>query len=246
MKKNDENSLNAATERTPQESRESLGDPEVHNLNNKMQQRGAESEAAFTKFHDMNCPSPLPEKDVVVELGPEDLQRYQKQAANPKVRNADNSGLGPIGQGIIIGYVDQVNGSGAEEFEGFVPTRYELIQLAKHWAKVAIDIEYFWFCYEQPSSSEIRLRPFAWRRVNRIADVLGDEAVQKAVDAAYEEYGKRQDARTWNIFLNGTPEERKALQDEIAREIAGNGGAEPDSGGSSPDGNRAGSLESAA
>jgi hypothetical protein len=167
------------------------------------------------------------------------VQKYLEHLASPAVRNADNELLGAIHIGrLTVGYVDEINGPGAEEILGFVPTRHELIHLAKYWAKVGINIDYFWFCYQQTGSSEMRRGRFAWRRVDRIADVLGDEVVKAAVDKAYEEYGKDQDPRTWNIFLNGTPEERTALQEEIAREMCENNealsGSEPSSGNNEP------------
>lgn len=38
---------------------------------------------------------------------------------------------------------------------------------------------------------------------------------------AHTEFAKNIDPRAWNIFVNGTAEERQALQDEIAREMSG-------------------------
>lgn len=138
----------------------------------------------------------------------------------PVVRNADNDSLGPSGgYGFIIGYVDEVNGRGAEEIQGFLATRHELIQLAKYWTTKAIDIEYWWFLYEQVGTSETRSRAFAWRRVSRIEEIVGKEEVDGAVKEAYDEYGKRLDAKAWNIFLNGTPEEREAFRKEIYAEM---------------------------
>ena len=142
---------------------------------------------------------------------------------NPVVRNTDNEFLGQLrGPGFTIGHVDEVNGRGAEEIQGFIATRHELIQLAKYWAKKAIDIEYFWFLYEQTGSSDRRIRAFAWRRVSRIAELVGKE-VNEAVKQAYDEFGEgfksAEGKRAWNIFLNGTPEERKALQDEVYAEM---------------------------
>jgi hypothetical protein len=138
----------------------------------------------------------------------------------PAVRNADNDLLGAMhGRGFTVGGVDEVNGHGAEEIHGFSPTRHELIQLVKHWATVVVEIEYFWFCFQQTGSSEIRLRPFAWRRISRIAEALGQEVVDKAVAEAIEEYGKGQDARAWQVFRRGTPEEQHELQEEIGREM---------------------------
>jgi hypothetical protein len=112
------------------------------------------------------------------------------------------------------------------EVPAFVPTRHELIRLAKYWAGVEIDLEFSSFVYQETGSSEIRRVPFARRRIARIAEALGEEEVAEAVRQAYDEFAKGIDPRTWTIFLNGTPEERRAFQDEVARELRGTDAAE--------------------
>ena len=56
---------------------------------------------------------------------------------NDNKQNPDSEGLGfwRIDK-FIVGYVDQVNGSGAVEMPGFVATRHELIQLVMYWASI--------------------------------------------------------------------------------------------------------------
>lgn len=218
-----------------QESLEGLSNTEVRNLNSEVEQSAPNGEAESNRLVEGVSSGTSPTASIgawdVINETSEDLQKYWEHRANPIVRNADNELLGAMHSGgLTIGYVEEVNGPGAEEVQGFLPTRHELMQLAKYWAKVEIDINYFYFCYQQTGSTEIRRGPFARRRVARIADVLGEEVVKKAVDDAYVEYGKDQDPRTWNTFLSGTPEERKALQDEIAREICGDNAAQADSG----------------
>ncbi len=134
--------------------------------------------------------------------------------------NPDADCLGAIGAGgYRIGYVDEVNGPGAVEVEGFIATEYELLQLVKHWASVTIEIHYDWFIFQSPGSSDIRREPFARRRIARIAAALGDDKVDRAIREARDEFGKGCDQRIWNIYLNGTPEEREALQKEIQEGI---------------------------
>jgi hypothetical protein len=41
--------------------------------------------------------------------------------------------------------------------------------------------------------------------------------VDRAVDGVYLEYGKKQEPRYWEVFLHGTDEQRKAVQEELAR-----------------------------
>lgn len=132
----------------------------------------------------------------------------------------DSEGLGFWGgNGICIGYVSEINGPDSAEMPEFVPTRYELLQLAKYWATLDLDLQFDFFLYGQSGSSEYRRSAFARRRVGRIAEILGREQVDKLIDEVYEEYGKKQDARAWAIFVTGTPEEQEAFQDEIQMRI---------------------------
>jgi hypothetical protein len=115
--------------------------------------------------------------------------------------------------------VSEVNGPDSAEMPEYVPTRHELLQLAKYWATLALDLQFDFFLYGQTGSSEYRRDAFAKRRIGRIAEILGREDIDKVIDQVYEEYGKKQDARAWTIFMTGTPEEQEAFQDEIQRRI---------------------------
>ncbi len=108
---------------------------------------------------------------------------------------------------------------GYEDIPDFVPIKRELLQLVNFWVKESLDYEYFAFLYAQSSSSGFRLSAYAWRRINRIGELLGEERVKEAVEEAYAEFGKNQDQRYWEIFMHGSSEDRKALQDEIQREL---------------------------
>lgn len=150
------------------------------------------------------------------------LDEWRKATAIEKRKPCpDSEGLGFwSNRGFTIGYVDEVNGPNSDEMPEFVPTRYELIQLAKYWTTIVIDLRFDYFLYTQTGSSEWRLDAFAWRRVGRIGEILGQDEINKVIDQAYEEYGKKQDPRAWSIFLTGTPEEQQAFQDEIQQKIS--------------------------
>jgi hypothetical protein len=161
-------------------------------------------------------------EEVAAFLSDMTLDEWRK-ATETENRKAcpDSEGLGFWGnQGFTVGYVDEVNGPNSVEMPDFMPTRYELIQLAKYWATIVIDLRFDYFLYGQTGSSEYRRSVFAKRRIARIAEILGQEEVNKMIDHAYEEYGKNQNARAWSIFLNGTPEEQEAFQDEIQQRIS--------------------------
>ncbi len=104
---------------------------------------------------------------------------------------------------------DYVNGRGGEEIPDFVPTRDELLQLLNYWVKEALDYEYF----------DCLFIPYAWRRVDRIGELLGEERAKKAVEEAYAEFGKDKDQRDWEIFMHDSSKDRKALQDQLQREM---------------------------
>jgi len=131
------------------------------------------------------------------------------------VTNSDNELLEP-GQ---YGFVDEVNGPGAEEIQGFVPTRHELIQIVKYWAYVELDLTHLMHVYQQTGSDWLRKTSFAGRRVGRISRILGDDEVKKAVDEVYAEFIKKMDKRLWNVFVNGTAEEQAAVEEEIWRKF---------------------------
>jgi hypothetical protein len=136
--------------------------------------------------------------------------------------NSDNQHLMPLtGNGLIIGSVDEVNGRGAEEITSFVPTRHELIVIVKYWAEQTLSNRYFEFVYAQTGSSEIRLRAFANRRIARIEDILGAEAIDKALEEAQEGYKKEHniDPEEWRIFTSGTPEEWDTFQAKVEQEM---------------------------
>jgi hypothetical protein len=139
---------------------------------------------------------------------------------NGKMHSSDSGGLGAYGNdNFTVGYVDEVNGPGAVEMPGVVATKHELIQLVKYWASIRIDIRFDWFAHQCVGSSETRLESFSGRRIARIAEVLGNDETSAAVQQAYADYAKNIDPRIWNVFLNGVPEERSALQEEIERDM---------------------------
>jgi hypothetical protein len=161
-------------------------------------------------------------EEVAAFLSDMTLDEWRKATSTEKRQACpDSEGLGFWGtQSFTVGYVDEVNGPNSVEMPDFAPTRYELIQLAKYWATIVIDLRFDYFLYTQTGSSEWRLDAFANRRVGRIGEILGQDEFNKVIDQAYEEYGKKQDPRAWSVFLNGTPEEQQAFQDEIQQKIS--------------------------
>lgn len=71
-----------------------------------------------------------------------------------------------------------VNEDGPNEVAEFVPTRAELLELAKHWELTFLQCAYFVFWTRRVGITDIRLAPFAERRVMRIIELLGQDAIR--------------------------------------------------------------------
>lgn len=140
---------------------------------------------------------------------------WERDEARTRQFSADSAGLQPlVGAGCIIGAADEVNGQGALEAPQFVPTRHELLGLAKVWARKAWELEFAAFVTETASSYDSRVISFAWRRVNRIASVLGEKKVDAILTDLREEIlseeRTRGEGRDWKVFFLGSAEERSA------------------------------------
>jgi hypothetical protein len=124
-----------------------------------------------------------------------------------RYENADNHDLLPWDEipDLAIGNVPEVNGFGAEEVRGFLPTRHELLVLVRHWADVAIWRNFNDWSNGTASSSGWRRIYFAWRRVERIRNLLGadavDQVIAEEVNALYEQCGKSCRPDDWETFL---------------------------------------------
>ena len=134
------------------------------------------------------------------------------------VSNADNEWLEPLGP---IGHVSEVNGPDAAEVPAFVATRHELLQVAKYWADVELDLWFHMTTWDCAGSDWLRRASFAGRRLGRIEEALGGDAVKQVVRQVREEFAARQDPRHWRAFADGDREELERIAEEI------NGTTEP-------------------
>jgi hypothetical protein len=125
-------------------------------------------------------------------------------------RNADNDATLPLlPNQCATGYVEE------EEEIPFMPTRHELLQLAVYWVRHVLDIEWSVFLLGQWAIGSSSIRAFAFRRIDRIAEVLGEDAVSKVIETTRSEFGQECDPRYWRIATEATPEEKEALREEI-------------------------------
>jgi hypothetical protein len=151
-------------------------------------------------------------------------QRYEVVNTNIKKArlSADSEGLGAWGnERFVIGHVPEVNGSEACEVPQFVPTKHELIQIAKYWFQRRLDNDFYLFVFGQTGSSEWRTNVYANRRINRIADILPEQELNQSIEEVehdFKQEHKISDA-DWDVFKNGTQEQRMLYQERFWREV---------------------------
>lgn len=137
-------------------------------------------------------------------------QEFLEDLKNSEVRNLNNEAgqLAPSG-------VDEINHS-AEGYAGRT-SRSESIQRYADAVKDALEREYLEFLYSSMGSWKL------WAYVAHVEKELSltEEQARVAQEEVVEEFRKSADPNIWNIFLNGTPEQREALQDAIACEMYG-------------------------
>ena len=97
----------------------------------------------------------------------------------------ESEGLGPLG-GVIGGGISGVNDQSASLVENFKPTLYELEVLARHYLKEAKEIEFYWRFLGDSGSYEIRMHPFACRRLATLESFLGAERFHEAIARTIE------------------------------------------------------------
>jgi hypothetical protein len=149
------------------------------------------------------------------------LPRYLRQELarmgaplTPNVQNSDNEWLEPVAG--MIGHVSEVNGKGAQEVQGFAPTRHELKQLYLYWAKRKVDLDLLMFRYDTVGSDWLRISSLAGRRLGRIERLLGAEAcapLRGVVEAEFESSGE-----LWRAFKEGDYALRDSLLDAFYRQ----------------------------
>ena len=103
------------------------------------------------------------------------------------------------------------------EVPEFIPTRYELLQIVKHYYLEDLEIQWSWFRKQVSGLCDDRYL-FGLRRLGQIEKLLGEEEVEKAITEAREDYGEYLDPEYWYIFLHGNEEQWVAAQNEIREE----------------------------
>lgn len=102
-----------------------------------------------------------------------------------------------------LGCIDEmrwVNDSAAEFVEGFAPTRFELEQLARYYFDKAQDITLIWEVYGQADSRQLA---FCWRRLDTIANALGEEGLRSIIEPLNQK---------WQMAFQKAREEKEAYE----------------------------------
>lgn len=133
--------------------------------------------------------------------------------------NPDNEWLDPVQAGpSTIGYDDDIHGDGGTAVADYEPTKHELSIVARHWIRELLEIDIFWFL-STTGSWEIRTRSYEIGRLARIADAIGEDAVNEIVRQEEDIARRRLGDRYWQIFKHGTPEEWDQVAHEVADEL---------------------------
>ena len=90
--------------------------------------------------------------------------------------------------------------------------RSELKELVKLWAEQAFRLDFSIFAYGSFGESDLGARDFMRSRVDRISEVLGDSEVHEIVN--YVKSKLCAEDKGWDIFFNGTKEQREAILEE--------------------------------
>lgn len=199
MNKSHEIDIGGVPAQNIQESLEGLRNTEVRNLNNEVQQ-------------------PAPN-------GAEEINRLVAGVASAKSPTGSGDQLDANNKLIagqenhwdltrMVDFLEQT-----DEVPNFVSTRKELLQIVRYWVKELLELEFVHFRLQISGGVEMLFRAFVEKRIARIANLLGDDAVNQAKEEAFQEFGEDQDPREWNVFLKGSAEERRALQEEIERKM---------------------------
>ena len=123
---------------------------------------------------------------------------------------------------------------GAVRREEFVPTKHELIQIAKYWFQRQLNIQLWFFATGQSGSSECREDFYAALRIHRIAEIVPEQELNQAIEEVERDF--KQDKKIsdddWDIFKNGTEEQWNSYQEKFWREFESQNSETPEAAGS--------------
>ena len=150
-------------------------------------------------------------KNQEIDIGgvPEQNVQALEGLKNTEVRNHNNET-----QQSALNGAEEINHSVGKTAS--VSSRTESIQRYKDAVKEALELEFVEFIYSQPRASWKSWTDVGERR--KELNLTAEQATS-ALEEVYEEFAKNVNPRDWDIFQNGTPEERRKLQDSTYWEM---------------------------
>ena len=152
-----------------------------------------------------------------------------KEEAQPHERGAgsDDSVAPRGGPPFLVDSVDQVDGRGGIAVPGYTASRYELLVLLKHWAKIQLDTRFDGFLDDHWCSRDQYQHVFASDRITQIVEALADEeSVCAAIKKMEEAYVKENDGLAWKVFTQkASADEKRQFRRVQHKRLSGEPGA---------------------
>jgi hypothetical protein len=126
--------------------------------------------------------------------------------------NRDSQGIGVIRLGrSAVGFVEEISGEDGKECPEFVATRHEINRIAGYWIDEHLEQDFYFFITQSTGSCEWRRSIFMRRRLDRLAEVLGEKSMTELWDDTVTRFRQRHTLsdEDWRIFRDGTEEERE-------------------------------------
>jgi hypothetical protein len=111
-----------------------------------------------------------------------------------------------------------VVGEDEREIPEFVPTKEEVIHLAKYWVRRRLQVRFWVFNFEQCSRSEWCEERYALNRIDQIAEILPEQELNQAIKEAERDFKQDIGDDVWEIFKNGTEEQCKSYREKLWQE----------------------------
>ena len=146
-----------------------------------------------------------------------DLEMETKPAT--AVENSESNSLSSSGDGDVDGAMQSLGGSLPPELMVYTITSEEIEIIVKHFFRGILDNDFFFFLYGETQVSWIRGDGVRNRRIKYARSVIGDEAVDQAIEEAQAEFKERVDPRLWDIYENGSDEQWREVWAESWRNI---------------------------
>jgi hypothetical protein len=136
--------------------------------------------------------------------GPDDVREDQEFLAAKRV-----------GSGWSVGWQPELHGPLGQSVDGYRATVFELQQMARYWYREWWGIRLWEIYSQQTGSYEIRMRPYAGRRLDRICEAIGEKAFREVTDEVDAETRKQIGEEDW-AAING---DDKAAKERLLKRI---------------------------